>query len=198
MWKVRFCFSRVARRFTMRPRRPRAVSAGKRGVPAVRRGRSGGGRVAPRLPGHGHHGGQALVLLQVVTSLSVYISCLFFGGLRGDGVDRGVVSRLEPPPVREARRRPEPLEPPAAGANGSSLPGVTMNAHTRAELHGSRRGQSRWQLQLASRRGGACPSMPALPQAKTAPHVSTGSLTPAIRRWRAQSDGPYSGTLKGW
>ena len=81
MWKVRFCFSRVARRFTMRPRRPRAVSAGKRGVPAVRRGRSGGGRVAPRLPGHGHHGGQALVLLQVVTSLSVYISCLFFGGL---------------------------------------------------------------------------------------------------------------------
>ena len=84
MRKVRFCFSRVARRFTMRPRRPRAVSPGEHGVPAVRRRRGAGagrGREPARLPGHGHHGGQALVLLQVVTSLSVYISCLFFGGL---------------------------------------------------------------------------------------------------------------------
>ena len=163
-------------------------------MPAVRRRSGGLGRLTPRLPGYRDYGGQALVLLEV-TSLSVYTLSLFFGGLRGDGVDRGVASRREPPPVRDARRRPRvPRTPGGRRKPCSSLPGVTMKRVPERQAPRQSQGSVRWQLQLASRARGASPSIPALPQAKTAPHVSPGSPTRAIGRWRVRLEGAHSGT----
>ena len=170
MWALRLRFFGAARRFTLRPRRPRAVSAGEHGVPAVRRGRGAGagrGREPARLPGLRHHGGQALVLLQV-TSLSVYLSCFFFSGARVavfvEAARRSccsglwttyVASRLEPPPpFRGARRRPRVPRTP-----GGRRKRLVVAWSYDGRLHAGRasRMARRWQLQLAARRPRSLP-----------------------------------------
>ena len=164
-------------------------------MPAVRRrGTTGGGRVAPRLPGHGHHGGQALVLLEV-TSLSVYILSLSFRGSRRLAVFCKSCGAGEPPPFREARCRPR--VPRTAGGRrnlGSSLPGVTMNAYTRPELHGRRIGQPGGTFN--SRPAPAVPPPVCLLCCKLRQHPTCQQAAPtrAIGRWTARFQGAHSGT----